>query len=169
MAKIQKIEKSRKEQKCSKCGNIIPVGSEYLKAKPRYRSPIIRCTKCGLRSWETSSSDYIQTVGSLVENWQEDYGVSESTIDDIRSVLEELRDTCQESLDNMPESLQYSETGELLQERIDCLDSAINDLDCIDYDTIFDDNEDDDEDFDNSDAKEDFISQIDDALSGLEY
>ena len=54
--------------------------------------------------------------------------------DDIVSNLEELRDTTQDSLDNMPESLQYSPTGELLQERIDSLESAISEFESLDLD-----------------------------------
>ena len=35
----------------------------------------------------------------------------------------------EDSLDNMPESLQYAPTGELLQERIDACDNAMNEVD----------------------------------------
>lgn len=43
--------------------------------------------------------------------------------DDFSSDIESLKDECQDSLDNMPEQLQSAPTGELLQERIDALDS----------------------------------------------
>jgi len=57
-----------------------------------------------------------------------------STRDDIVSALEELRDQCQESLDNMPEGLQEGPTGEMLQNRIDGLESAISEFEDIDMD-----------------------------------
>ena len=52
----------------------------------------------------------------------------ENMRDEIESELNNLLDECQSSLDNMPESLQYSPTGELLQERIDALENAINEV-----------------------------------------
>ena len=55
-------------------------------------------------------------------------------LEEIRESLEGLRDTCQDSLDNIPEQLQEATAGEILQERIDNLDSAISDLESIDTD-----------------------------------
>lgn len=60
----------------------------------------------------------------------------ESVVDAIKSDLESLKEETEGSLENMPESLQSSPTGELLQERIDALDSAISEfenIDCSDY------------------------------------
>lgn len=196
MAKINRIEKSRKEVTCSKCGKVLPIGSPYLKATPYHRRPIIRCVDCGLSSWETSTSDFVLTCGDLQENFAKEYDLTdESCIDDIRSVLEEQRDNAQDSLDNIPESLQYGPTGEMLQERIDMLESVISELDAIDFEEIrdevrndFDDEDDyDDEDADDEDDEEDddyddddegdytdalsaaVEERISDALSGLEY
>ena len=135
MAKIEK-PKARKEYKCSKCGETIKVGETYLKGTPFRRSPVIRCTKCGLRRWELSSSDYVQGVGRVCDCWEEDYGCDEDTAQSIADELDTIKDDCQDSLDNMPEGLQEGDTGQLLQERIDNLDSAVSDLECIDYDTI---------------------------------
>ena len=81
----------------------------------------------------------------------------------------------------MPETLQYSETGEMLQERIDNVESVISELEGIsELESLIDDYADEHEDFDADEVKEDydklpeevkdqFISEIDDALSGLEY
>lgn len=52
--------------------------------------------------------------------------------DSIVERLEEMRDECQESFDNIPESLQEAPSGELLQERIDGLESWGSDLENID-------------------------------------
>lgn len=135
MAKIEK-PKARKEYKCSKCGEVIKVGDTYLKGIPFRRSPVIRCTKCGLRSWELSSSDYVQGVGRICDCWEEDYGCDENTAQSIADELNNIRDQCQDSLDNMPEGLQEGDTGQLLQERIDTLDSVISELENIDYENI---------------------------------
>lgn len=134
MARIERIQSARKEHKCSKCGNVIAVGQPYLKATPYKRSPIIRCTTCGLKSYETSGSEYVREVGSIVEDWRENYELNESTAEDIASALEELRDQQQESLDNIPEQLQEGETGTMLQERIDSLESVIDELNSISWD-----------------------------------
>lgn len=135
MAKIEK-PKARKEYKCSKCGEVIKVGDTYLKGTPFRRSPVIRCTKCGLRSWELSSSEYVQNVGRVCECWEEDYELGADTAEEIVAELIVIQDMCQDSLDNMPEGLQEGDTGQLLQERIDNLDSAISDLEAIDYEDI---------------------------------
>jgi DNA-directed RNA polymerase subunit RPC12/RpoP len=135
MAKIEK-PKARKEYKCSKCGEVIKVGDTYLKGTPFRMKPVIRCTKCGLRSWELSSSDYVQGVGRVCDCWEEDYGCNEDTAQSIVDELDSIKDQCQDSLDNMPYGLQEGDTGQLLQERIDNLESAISDLEAIDYDSI---------------------------------
>lgn len=135
MAKIER-PKARKEYKCSKCGETIKVGDTYLKGTPFRRSPVIRCMKCGLRSWELSSSDYVQGVGRVCDCWEEEYGRNEDTAQQIADELTSIQDMCQDSLDNMPEGLQEGDTGQLLQERIDTLGDVISELESIDYDTI---------------------------------
>lgn len=133
MARIERINKARKEQKCSKCGEVIAVGMPYLKATPYRQRPIIRCTKCGLKSYETSGSEYVKECGAIVEDWRENYDLNESTADEIASALEELRDQQQDSLDNMPENLQQGDTGQMLQERIDSLECTIDELNNISW------------------------------------
>ena len=177
MAKIEK-PKARKEYKCSKCGQTIKVGDTYLKGTPFRRSPVIRCTKCGLRSWELSSSDYVQGVGRVCDCWEEDYGCGEDTAQSIADELDTIKDNCQDSLDNMPEGLQEGDTGQLIQERIDNLDSAISDLEAIDYDTIKENAKDDvdsDEGTDEYEAeleektKDALRDEIESAISCLDY
>lgn len=56
----------------------------------------------------------------------------QNQIDEWVSQLEEKRDECQEKLDNMPEGLQQgSASGELLQQRIDGLDTWISELEGV--------------------------------------
>ena len=135
MAKIEK-PKARKEYKCSKCGETIKVGDTYLKGTPFRRSPVIRCMKCGLRGWELSSSEYVQGVGRVCDCWEEDYGCDEDTAQQVADELSNICDDTQDSLDNMPEGLKEGDTGQLLQERIDNLESAVSDLEAIDYESI---------------------------------
>lgn len=103
-----------------------------------------RYSKQEPRQSELTQSAYLSSLYQIMEEI-EDFSPNsaeevQSFKDDIISSLEELRDTTQDSLDNMPESLQYSPTGELLQERIDSLESAISEFESLDLD--FDEKED---------------------------
>lgn len=137
MARIERLKKSSrgKEIKCSKCGKTIEVGTEYLKATPYRRSPIIRCIECGLKAYETSGSEYVKSVGAIVENWQEDYGTSDGTAEEIASALEEIKETQEESLEN---NLREGATGYMLQERIDALEDVISELEHISFEDLKD-------------------------------
>ena len=129
MAKIKRV-KARNQYTCSKCGKVIEKGDEYLRGE-RFRStPLIRCTSCGIRDWELSSSEYVQGVGKICDEWEETYGID--NIEDIVNDLEDIKDCCESSLENMPEGLQDGDVGTLLQERIDALDDAITNLEDID-------------------------------------
>ena len=185
MAKIERIERCRKEQKCGKCGKPILVGSPYLKSTPFRQRPIIRCTECGLRSWETSGSNFVQTCGRISEDWEKDYGLDDGVVESIKSDLEELKDECECSYDNMPEGLQQGDTGCLLEERIDMLDSVIDELDSIsEWEDIMEEskeeylkeNELEEEDLSTDDeneivhlAEDKLRDEIDSALSNLEF
>lgn len=74
------------------------------------------------------SDDYIRNVGAIVEDWHEDYEIQDGVWDDIADALEEIKDECEERLYNMPEQLQEADSGMILQERIDTLESAIDGL-----------------------------------------
>ena len=136
MGKVAYIKSSRKEHKCSKCGIVIGVGLPYYKGTINFHPDIVRCVGCGLQPWEVTTSSYVLQVGDIVYNWGKNFDVSEETPADIAAAFQEILDECQERLDNMPESLQYSPTGELLQERIDNLESVIGDLEAIDIDDL---------------------------------
>ena len=136
MGKVVHIKSSRKEHKCRKCGTVIGVGSPYYKGIINFHPDIVRCTNCGLQSWEVTTSDYVLQVGEIIHKWRENYGISEETPTDIAEALQEILDECQDRRDNMPESLQDSPTGELLQERIDNLESVIGDLEAIDIEDL---------------------------------
>lgn len=136
MGKVVKIDKSRKEFRCSKCGEVIPIGSAYYRGELNFAHDIIRCSKCRLQPWEVTTSDYKLSVGNIVYNWRDDFGVSEDVIEQISEELESIRDDLQDRLDNMPEGLQEGDIGQKLQERIDNLETAIDELYNIDVEDI---------------------------------
>lgn len=136
MGKVQYIKKARKQWKCNKCLSIIEVGESYYKGEINFGPTIVRCTKCRLQHWEVTTSEYSLRVGEFVNTWADEADLHDGLPEELASELEGIRDEVQERLDNMPEQLQYSPTGELLQERIDALESAQSDLECIDVDDI---------------------------------
>lgn len=136
MAKAKLIKKSRKSWICSNCRKTIPIGSSYYKGEIPFNPTIIRCTDCGLQDWEVTSSEYQKSVGEIVHLWQETYGVTESSPEDVSAALQDIQDTCADNLDSIPENLQESDVATLLQERMDSLDSAIDLLDAIDIDDL---------------------------------
>ena len=136
MGKVTIIKKSRKECRCSKCGQVIPVGSQYYRGTLNFNPDIIRCNSCKLESWEVTTSDYQINVGNIVYRWYESFGSGESAPEEISSELESIRDELQDRLDNMPEGLQDADTGMILQERIENSEDAMNELDNIDTDSL---------------------------------
>ncbi len=75
--------------------------------------------------------DSYETEVSNAKDLQEIDDLIHQMIDD----LEALMDECQESLDNMPEALQEaSMSGEILQERIEGLESWVSELQSIELD-----------------------------------
>lgn len=136
MGKVSVIKKSRKEYRCSRCGKVIPVGSTYYKGEINFGPTIVRCSDCKLESWEVTTSDYQLAAGEIVYRWKENYGEAEDAIDNIISDLQDIADDLQGRLDNIPEGLQEGDVGQLLQERIDALESAISELESIDVDSV---------------------------------
>ena len=90
------------------------------------------------RASELTQSAYYSTLYSIVEQIEDFSADSAEDLSEfaesIKTELEDLRDTTQESYDNMPENLQYSPTADLLQERVDSLESGISEIESIDFD-----------------------------------
>jgi hypothetical protein len=139
------LQTARKEYICSKSQRVIQKGEKYWKLEFRYSEPKVSAYEFPFTRSETTQSSYLSTLYSIIDGFNaspENLTIEdlESIRDDLVSDLESLRDETQDSLDNMPENLQYSPTAEMLQERIDNLDSGIDELENIDFD--FDDNPD---------------------------
>lgn len=189
MGKIKYIKKARKEYKCYKCGKVIAVGEPYKRGVMNFHPDIIVCDFCPLKSYEVTTSEYSSRVGQLCEDWHDMFGYGVGASSDIASILEELRDEAEASLDSMPDNLrETSSTGELLQSRIDSLESAIDSLNDISEEQLEDDAEDeaksnvDREDYETEEEYQDALEEysqgvyeenlsnaIDEALANLEY
>ena len=130
MSRIYRVGASKKEYVCSKCGKVIPVGSPYCYGKVfRRRTPVRRCFSCGLKPYELSTSSYTRSVAPIVEEWEQLYGIEDGVWESIANDLQEVLDEVRESFENIPYQLQDGDTGSLLQERIDQLESVISQLD----------------------------------------
>jgi hypothetical protein len=85
---------------------------------------------------QLTQSNYLSQLYSIQESMDDPKAETaddlQAFVEDIKEQLESLKEETEGSLENMPESLQQGPTGELLQERIDALDNAINELDGID-------------------------------------
>ena len=137
MPKIEHVLKSRKEYTCGKCGCVIENGKGYFRANRMYQKPIIHCEDCGIKPYEIGN-EYTQQVGAIAEEWRDNYGLVEETIESIAEELDSIRSYEEEKLDNLGENLRYSPNGELFQESIDNLDEVISNLECIDISSLQD-------------------------------
>ena len=124
----------------------IKVGDSYYHWKFRYGGK--RVSKTYPKPSQLTQSYYLQQLYDIQDRVQSlsnltDADDLQTEFDNIKSELENLRDEQQSSLDNMPEHLQESSSsGQMLQERIETLENAINDFDGIDvsdYDEMSDD------------------------------
>ena len=160
------LQTARKQYTCGKSGRTIEPGEKYWKLEIRYQSTKVRAYENPFSRSDTTTSDYLSTIWDIIDTFDEriegctlpsDF---ESIRDELVSELEDLKDETQDRLDNMPENLQHSPTGELLQERIDALDYAIDELENVEdfEDADVEDFEGDREDYDNDEELEDAIN-----------
>ena len=133
MAKLSH-QKARKEYVCEKCKKEINKGENYYKILEQFRPVRIRCANCRPERSELTNSEYYSWLYDLQDHLEERYDLrTEEGKNDLYTELEQQRDVLQEKLDNIPEQLQYASAGETLQERIDGIDSAMSEMDCLDY------------------------------------
>lgn len=161
MARANFVKSARKE--IPEAG--IKVGDSYWWWKFKNRPRSVSKSK-PKRSQLTQSSFY-----SSIYDLEDDVigsAIADNTLPDLRddvvSQLEDLRDEAQSSLDNMPEGLQEGPTGQLLQERVDALENAINEFESLElYEPDDDDLVIDDIEREENDSDEDFQQRLDDA------
>jgi hypothetical protein len=125
MPKIHHVKKARKDY--PEAG--IAKGDSYywweFMKGPKVKSKIYP------QPWQLTQSPFLKEFYQLQNNHEvfscdwtmDDLDELSDALDDLKTKIDELIDWQQESLDNMPESLQESPTGQLLQERIDELES----------------------------------------------
>lgn len=114
----------------AKDNTVAKKGEPYYWWKFRYGGKHL--SKTPPKQSQLTQSAYLQTIYSLQELEQPEFDMLSDSLDDIKGQLETLRDEQQEKLDNMPEGLQQGSTGQLLQERYDACENAVNELEGVD-------------------------------------
>lgn len=135
MARATFVKKARKDIE----GTEIKKGDSYYWWKFRFGGK--RYSKTPPSRSQLTQSGFLGTLYEIEDRMAAFTCDNKEDFDEFKSELvsdiESLRDECQNSLDNMPEQLQSAPTGELLQERIDALESwssEIEGIECEDYD-----------------------------------
>jgi len=132
MPKVHTVQKAQKDDPAFG----IKKGDTYYWWKFRYGG--VRKSTTYPKPSQLTQSSYLSTIYDIQERIAEataaDKDELESLVEDIKSELENLKEECESSLDNIPDQLKEGNSGQLLQERIDCLDNAISELEGIDLD-----------------------------------
>lgn len=135
MPKVNFVKKARKNVP----GTNIKAGESYYWWKFRYGGK--HTSKTPPKASQLTQSDFLSRAYDLNEKIS---GISTSDFnepedlktyqEELVSEMEELRDEQEEKKSNMPEGLQEGPTGELLQERYDNVNSAIDEIEGVDCD-----------------------------------
>ncbi len=130
MARATFVKKARKD--IPSAG--IKAGESYYWWKFRFGGKYFSKT-APRRSQLTQSEFYSQVyeiedeiAGATADESLKDF------VEDIASRLREIGEDCQSKRDNMPESLQDSDTGSLLEERAQAMETAADEFESIDFD-----------------------------------
>lgn len=170
MPKVTHVAKARRSPgKCSSCGAVIEKGQPYFWWQFAFSPKSIRCNLHRPAPKDLTRSAFWSTVYGIQEetfSGADDSGSLESMRDDVASQLEDLKGEIEGNLSNMPDSLQQGSTGELLQERIDALDSVISELQNVDCSVAAEDEPEDSEDGGDRDIQiEDRLEEIREELT----
>jgi hypothetical protein len=134
MARVYHVKKARKDNP------VVKKGEEYWWWQHAFGRK--QYSKTRPKRSQVQSSPFLSQLYALEEGFQDrkfSFDDLETERDNFVAELETLRDECQDSLDNMPEHLQdTSASGELLNERIEILDSAISEIENINIPEIED-------------------------------
>jgi len=130
MPRVHHVKKARKDNPVAKAGEPyywwqFAFGPKMYSATPPKRSQLTR-------------SAFLSALYDLQDGLANRFTDIDSIEDDKQDLIQELNDMLDEaqgSLENMPEHLQEtSDSGMMLQERIENLENWVNDLDNIDTD-----------------------------------
>jgi flagellar biosynthesis chaperone FliJ len=129
MPRVYFVKKARKDNPVVKKGESYYWWQHAFKAK--------QYSKTMPTPSQLTGSSFLSELYALHESIQKgaynSFDDMESNRDSIAEELQVMLEQCQESLDNMPDHLQdTSSAGELLNERIDALETAISEIESID-------------------------------------
>lgn len=147
MARVTHVQKSRKKIRESVCGidGGIPKGSAYYWWKFRRGGKHFSLTP-PRRSQLTQSAFYASLFDMQDTVVEATTDTIVGVVDGIKTDLEELKNECESNLENIPESMKESS---ILNERIEWLEGAIQEVEAIEVD-----------DEDDEDAKESAVSEL---------
>lgn len=111
----------------------IKKGESYYWWKFRFGGKAM--SKMAPKASQLTQSPFLSTIYGIGEQMEQLTAgdTLESQVEEIISQLEDLKSETEDHLNNMPDSLQQGPTGEMLQNRMDELDSMIDELQGIDY------------------------------------
>lgn len=165
MARANFVKKARKDV----AGTDIKKGESYWWWQFAY-SPKSYSKEAPKQSQLTRSAFKVQMydIGDRISAVGTECDDFEGEVSDIVDELQGLRDECEEKLQNMPEQLQESNSGEILQGRMDSLEEMISELEEIDC-SIDTDKEEGETEEEYQDRIEERKQEIVDEIQGVEY
>lgn len=128
MPRVHFVKKARKDVPHSD----IKAGESYYWWKFRYGGKQVSRTPP--KQSQLTQSEFLGTIYGIDEQVQaltED-SEFETEIESIKDQLETLKSETEDKLSNMPDQLQEGDVGQMLQNRIDELDSMISEYDSLD-------------------------------------
>lgn len=132
MARAHFVKKARKDNP------VVKAGESYYWWKFRHSGK--KYSKTRPRQSQLTQSEFMGTYYSLLEHMEDELpGIShgpdfEAFVENLVGEILNLADETQDKLYNMPDQLQEGDTGQLMQERIDELESWISELEGITVD-----------------------------------
>jgi len=128
MPKVYFVKKARKDNP------VVKKGESYYWWKHAFGPK--KFSKERPKASQLTQSSYLSQLYALQEGLHERFTDFDSLNDEVTALIDDLNELgqeCQDSLDSMPEHLQdSSSSGELLQERIDAIESAVSEMESID-------------------------------------
>ena len=129
MARATFVQKARKDVE----GTDIKAGDSYYWWKFRFGGK--RYSKTAPRRSQLTQSNFLGQLYDLQDRIGDMVCDSVGDFDDFRdgvlADIEDLKSECENNLENMPEQLRESSSGEILQERIDALESWYSEIENI--------------------------------------
>jgi acyl-CoA reductase-like NAD-dependent aldehyde dehydrogenase len=141
MARVYR-QKTRSERTCGRCRRTIQKGEEYLSCAPGFRSrPQIRCTSCGFRMSEMTTSKMSEAYAAqedaedavnALEYKQPGEGEEVDLASEFQPILEEcgqrIRDVAEEYREASSNWAGGERTNDEWEERADELDAAADEV-----------------------------------------